>query len=144
MLRLARDEWSRIESDYQFKNPVLCFPGQLNQVFMNIINNAHDAMHGKGTLFISVYADNENVVIAFRDTGPGIPDDMLPKIFDPGFTTKGVGVGTGLGLSICYRIIREHHKGIITAENHEKHGAILTINIPMKGKDNNSKEEGMS
>ena len=120
----------RIEKEYQFREPILCYPSRLNQVFLNIINNAHQAMNGKGTLYISLTSAEKNVIISFRDTGPGIPKDRLPRIFDPGFTTKGVGVGTGLGLSICYRIIAENHRGRIKAENHPQGGAVITLEIP--------------
>ncbi len=90
-------------------------------------------MKGKGTLYITVESLDENTRISFRDTGPGIPDDILPRIFDPGFTTKGVGVGTGLGLSICYRIVVDNHGGRIWAENDIKGGVIIRIDISKAG-----------
>ena len=90
-------------------------------------------MEGKGTLYISVKSSNGNVMVSFRDTGYGIPDAVLPKLFDPGFTTKGVGVGTGLGLSISYRIIAGNHGGRIKAENHMEGGAVIHIEIPKAG-----------
>ncbi len=123
----------KIVKEYQFKEPVLCYPSRLNQVFLNIINNAYQAMNGKGTIYISLTSSEKNVLISFRDTGPGIRQDKLPRIFDPGFTTKGVGVGTGLGLSICYRIIVENHKGRIRAENHPEGGAVISVEIPKSG-----------
>jgi len=123
----------RIEKDYFFREPIRCFPSRLNQVFMNLVNNAYHAMEGKGTLYISVKSSNGNVMISFRDTGHGIPDAVLPKLFDPGFTTKGVGVGTGLGLSISYRIITGNHGGRIKAENHMEGGAVIHIVIPKAG-----------
>ncbi|MFC1607145.1 CHASE2 domain-containing protein [Candidatus Latescibacterota bacterium] len=122
-----------IKKDYHYKDPIECFPSQLNQVFINVINNAYDAMDGKGTIYISITEAIESVVITICDTGHGIPEDILPNIFDPGFTTKGVGVGTGLGLSICYRIVIEKHRGIMRAKNRAVGGACLHIELPKKG-----------
>jgi len=84
--------------------------GQLKQVFMNIIVNAAEAMHGSGTLTISTFFNRErnNITIEFTDTGEGIPEENLTRIFDPFFTTKDVGKGTGLGLSTAYGIIEGH------------------------------------
>ncbi|XOV91678.1 MAG: sensor histidine kinase [Bacteroidota bacterium] len=87
-----------------------CFPGQLNQVFVNLISNAVDAMKTFGTLIISTHDLGNKIQISFKDNGCGIPDEVLDKIFDPFFSTKDVGEGTGLGLSICHSII-EQHKG---------------------------------
>src|SRR5262249_39367300 len=86
-------------------------PHQLQQVFLNIINNARQAIEAhqpKGCVRISTERSGENVRIAIQDNGPGIPDANLPKLFDPFFTTKEVGKGTGLGLSICYGIVKDH------------------------------------
>ncbi len=84
--------------------------GQLKQVFMNIIVNAAEAMHGSGTLTIATFLDHEqkNITIEFTDTGEGIPEENLTRIFDPFFTTKEIGRGTGLGLSTSYGIIEGH------------------------------------
>ena len=79
--------------------------GQLNQVFMNILNNAQQAISGRGEITISTAIDDEWTTVSFRDTGPGIPDEIITKIFDPFFTTKDPGIGTGLGLSLSYGII---------------------------------------
>ncbi|HEY1463380.1 MAG TPA: ATP-binding protein [Terriglobales bacterium] len=110
--------------------PVTADSHQLEQVFLNIINNAVDAMleAGKGgVLTIRVSTRDGIVHIEFQDSGPGIKEPN--RIFDPFYTTKSVGKGTGLGLSICYGIIKEHN-GDITARNREDGGAILEITLP--------------
>ncbi|HEX3586664.1 MAG TPA: GAF domain-containing protein [Candidatus Angelobacter sp.] len=110
---------------------VVADPHQLEQVYLNIINNAADAMMDSGRggrLRISIAADNGSVVTSFHDSGPGIYD---PKhVFDPFYTTKGVGKGTGLGLSICYGIVKEHG-GEISAQNHPDGGALLQVRLPV-------------
>lgn len=89
-----------------------CLPGQLNQVFINLISNAVDAFDNYGTLIISTHDLGDRVQLSFKDNGRGIPDEIMDKIFDPFFSTKEVGEGTGLGLSISHSII-EQHKGKI-------------------------------
>ncbi len=108
---------------------ISCFPGRLNQVFLNLIINARQAIEGKGTITISTYSRNNKVYVEIKDTGKGISREHLAKIFDPGFTTKGVGVGTGLGLSICYQII-EDHKGEILVESELGKGTTFTVILP--------------
>jgi two-component system NtrC family sensor kinase len=103
---------------------------QMEQVFLNVINNAVDAMleHEQGgTLSVKSYAQNGHVCIEFRDSGPGIREPK--KVFDPFYTTKGVGKGTGLGLSICYGIVKEHG-GDIVALNAPEGGALFRILLP--------------
>ncbi len=107
-----------------------CYPNQLNQVFMNILVNATQAIEEKGEIFIKTYEKDENVIIEIIDTGKGIKEENLQKLFDPGFTTKGVGVGTGLGLSITYKIV-ENHNGKVYAENTKEHGAKFSIILPI-------------
>jgi len=109
---------------------IACFPGKLNQVFLNLFINAKQAIRGKGTITITTYQEDDRVVIKITDTGAGIPKDKVERIFDPGFTTKGVGIGTGLGLSICYQIIAEHH-GEIAVESTEGKGTTFTIAVPV-------------
>ena len=88
------------------------FGSELNQVWTNIIDNAIDAMHGKGELKIRTYRDEDCVVVEIADNGPGIPPDIEAHIFEPFFTTKGVGQGTGLGLDTVQRIVRKHRGNI--------------------------------
>ena len=85
-----------------------CYPGQLNQVFMNILSNAIDAIEDTGKITISTSKSNGFIRISIKDTGKGIPENLQAKIFDPFFTTKEVGEGTGLGLSISHGIIEKH------------------------------------
>jgi signal transduction histidine kinase len=89
-------------------------PGELNQVWTNLIDNAIDAMDGSGTLRVSTSATDREVVVEIADSGPGVPDDVLPHLFEPFFTTKDVGHGTGLGLDISRRIIVDRHAGDIS------------------------------
>ncbi len=107
---------------------------QLQQVFINLINNSVDAILSEaqsGTIYISTRTGrNRMIEITFRDTGPGVPQDIIEKVFDPFFTTKESGKGTGLGLSISYGIIKEHG-GSIDIKNHEEGGAVVTISLPV-------------
>src|SRR5438046_4900966 len=109
-------------------------PHQLEQVFLNIINNGVDAMLevGRGgALKVRVYAHEGNVITEFQDSGPGIQEPN--RIFDPFYTTKSVGKGTGLGLSICYGIIKEHG-GDISARNQKTGGAVIEVRLPGSGR----------
>jgi signal transduction histidine kinase len=102
-----------VQRDYQ-RVPLLVnsFGSELNQVWTNIIDNAIDAMHGKGELRVRTYRDDGCVVVEIADNGPGIPDEVQPHIFEPFFTTKGVGEGTGLGLDTVQRIVKKHRGNI--------------------------------
>jgi len=114
--------------------PIACYPGRLNQVFLNLLVNSRHAILEKGTIKITTFTKNNNVHILFTDDGIGISKENLPKIFDPGFTTKGSGVGTGLGLSISYKII-ENHKGEMRVESEQGKGSTFTIILPMNLED---------
>ena len=102
-----------VQRDYQGV-PLLVnsFGSELNQVWTNIIDNAIDAMHGKGELRVRTYRDDSCAVVEISDNGPGIPDEVQPHIFEPFFTTKGVGEGTGLGLDTVQRIVKKHRGNI--------------------------------
>jgi signal transduction histidine kinase len=106
-----------------------CYPNELNQVFMNILVNAAQAIKHRGEITVKTWREGDRVKITISDTGVGIPPENLSKVFDPGFTTKGVGLGTGLGLSICYKIIQDH-RGTIEGES-SKQGTTFTICIPL-------------
>ncbi len=107
-------------------------PHQLEQVFLNIINNALDAMleGEQRSLRVRVHASGENVIVEFHDSGPGLTEPS--RIFEPFYTTKSVGKGTGLGLSICYGIVKEHG-GEISARNAEGGGAVIEVRLPSAG-----------
>ena len=92
------------------------YGSELNQVWTNIIDNAVDAMRGKGELRIKTFLDGDCAVVEIGDSGPGIPPDVQSHIFEPFFTTKGVGDGTGLGLDTVLRIVRKH-RGSITVNS---------------------------
>jgi len=123
--------------------PITCFPGQLNQVFLNMLINAKQAIKGQGEITIKTTTSGNKVYIEISDTGEGIEKGNLSKIFDPGFTTKGVGVGTGLGLAICYQIIRDH-MGEIKVESQRGTGTAFTIILPtdLNSQINNKKSNG--
>ncbi len=121
----------KIIDDYSSLPAVNCFPDLLNQVFMNILLNASQSIDKSGEITIKTeyLKETDKIRITISDTGKGIEQHNLQKIFDPGFTTKGVGVGTGLGLSISYRII-EKHKGRISVNSQVNRGTSFIIEIP--------------
>lgn len=110
---------------------------QIYHVFMNLIINAAEAMEGSGKLTLKSYQPRSAKSVCFEisDTGPGIPEDVMPRIFDPFFTTKEHGKGTGLGLSVAYGIV-QNHRGNITVRNNPDGGATFVIELPLtKGED---------
>ncbi|MBX3298371.1 MAG: HAMP domain-containing protein [Acidobacteria bacterium] len=102
---------------------------QLQQVFLNLLLNARDAMPDGGTLEISSYSDEESVVLEFADDGAGIANEMSGRVFDPFFTTKPAGKGTGLGLAVCYGIVTAHG-GSIELHSNEPEGAVFRVKLP--------------
>lgn len=119
----------RVIKDYGSLPNVLCYPGKLNQAFLNIISNAIDAIPEKGEIIIKTSIDQNKIQIVIHDNGKGISPEIKDKIFDPFFTTKTVGQGVGLGLSITYSIIQEHN-GSIDVKSDQKHGTEFTILLP--------------
>lgn len=111
---------------------LVCYPAQLNQVFMNLLTNAAQAIEEKGEIHIRTFVENEQVVVEIEDTGKGILPEHLDKLFDPFFTTKPVGTGTGLGLAISHGII-EKHKGRISVQSEVGKGTVFTVFLPLKG-----------
>ncbi len=109
------------------------YGGQLNQVFMNILDNAQYAIKGEGTVKISVNQEGENVVIKFSDSGEGIKEEDIKKVFEPFFTTKPPGQGTGMGMSIAYRVIKNHN-GNIDIKSKLGEGTTFTLTLPINSK----------
>src|SRR3712207_1036402 len=100
--------------DFEKDLPLVCgHAGELNQVWTNLIDNALDAVEGQGRITVRTASENRRVLVEVSDDGPGIPDDVRGRIFEPFYTTKDVGKGTGLGLDISYRVVVEEHKGDI-------------------------------
>jgi two-component system NtrC family sensor kinase len=106
-----------------------CSGGKLNQVFMNLISNAIEAIPESGQIVITTDQNDDAFTVSVRDTGNGIPEVIRNRIFDPFFTTKRVGEGTGLGLAISYRIVQDHH-GSIEVRSEEGVGSEFIVNIP--------------
>jgi len=120
-----------IHRDYGSLPLVECYPGQINQVFMNLLQNAAQAISSLGDVWIKTIVDGGWVKIMIKDNGIGISETYLSQIFDPFFTTKSVGAGTGLGLSISYGIIEKHGGKIwVTSKVHE--GTEFTIQLPIR------------
>lgn len=108
---------------------IQCYPNELNQAFMNLFRNAIQAIESQGTITVATCADETQVYVKISDTGEGIPPEARPRVFDPGFTTRGRGVGKGLGLSIVYNIIQKHH-GDIEVDSEVGDGTSITIALP--------------
>ncbi len=119
-----------VEKNYGPVRDLSCYAGQLNQVFMNVLANAVDAIEGAGKITITTATQDGMFLITVRDTGRGIPESIRHRVFEPFFTTKGVGQGTGLGLAISYGIIQAHG-GAIQASSREGEGTEFVIRIPL-------------
>ena len=122
----------RIEVIKEYGNipDIMCYPGQLNQVFMNVINNAVEAIDGEGTIIIRTWQENNRVKVSVKDSGKGMPEKIRKRIFEPFYTTKEVGKGTGLGLSISFGII-EKHNGKIEVKSQPDKGTEFIISVPV-------------
>ena len=113
-------------------SPIVCSPSQINQVFLNLITNAAQAMGERpGKIMLTTRDDGDGVRVEVEDDGGGIPPDVLPKIFDPFFSTKEIGKGTGLGLSISYKIVQQHG-GRIDVDSEIGRGTLFTVWLPLK------------
>ncbi|MES5815094.1 ATP-binding protein [Pseudoxanthomonas sp. Soil82] len=120
-----------LEKHYGTLPPVECLPSELNQVFMNILINAGQAIGERGTIRVQTGHDGDHVWVEIADSGPGIPPEAQARIFDPFFTTKPVGKGTGLGLSISYGIVAKHH-GRIDVDSRIGEGSRFRIVLPVR------------
>jgi two-component system NtrC family sensor kinase len=126
--------YSRIRMELHFQEDlpeIYCDRGQLQQIFLNIINNAIDAIGKDGLISITTRLQETEVVAQIKDSGPGIPPNILQHIFDPFFTTKAPGKGTGLGLSITYGLVKKLG-GEITVSSEVGKGATFEIRLPVK------------
>ncbi len=110
---------------------VSCSPSQINQVFLNLVTNAAQAIEGHGKILIRTLADDQYVHVVVRDTGRGIPQENLARIFDPFFTTKPIGEGTGLGLSIVFGIVKDHG-GQIQVKSEVGKGTAFCVSLPIQ------------
>ena len=120
----------KIQKEYSDLPPTRCNAQQLGQVFLNLLVNASQAMDKNGVITVNTSHDGKNICIKIKDTGHGIPKDVMDRIFEPFFTTKGVEEGTGLGLSITKDIIKKH-QGQITVESVLGQGTTFTILLPI-------------
>jgi two-component system, NtrC family, sensor kinase len=124
----------RIQTDTDFAElpPVECYPGLLNQVFLNLVVNASQAIEEEGTITVRTRREGDQVHISVTDTGRGIPPAVQDKIFAAGFTTKPIGEGTGLGLSITREIVEDTHGGKIWFETEVGKGTTFHVRIPIE------------
>ena len=125
---------AEIKQDLAELPNIYCIPSQLNQIILNLLVNAAQAIEERGEIALRTYAENDGVVLEVSDTGKGIPAAVKSKIFDPFFTTKDIGEGTGLGLSISYGIVQAHN-GTIEVESTEGEGTRFKIWLPLKQDD---------
>jgi signal transduction histidine kinase len=135
-----------VETELSEVPEITCNTSQINQVLLNIIINAVQAIKSeerddKGKITVRTYATDYEVICEISDDGPGIKADVLQKIFDPFFTTKPVGMGTGLGLSISYDIIVTKHKGTLLVDNAVGKGTKFTIKLPIDSSEQNNNSE---
>jgi two-component system NtrC family sensor kinase len=120
-----------VEKDIEPSARISGFPGQIDQVLMNLLTNAAQAIGEKGgTIRLAARNQDDRVLLSIADDGPGIPPDVLPRIFDPFFTTKDVGEGSGLGLSIVHGII-ERHGGHVDVVSQPGQGTKFSISFPL-------------
>lgn len=132
LVLVAHELKHRIElkKEYSRTPPIQCFPNQLNQVFMNLLINAAQAIEGQGVITIRTRHEGDTIVIEISDTGKGIAPEHLTRIFNPGFTTKGSGIGMGLGLSIVHQIV-EQHRGKVDIESEVGKGTVFRLTLPV-------------
>jgi signal transduction histidine kinase len=132
-LRLLESRWRErvtVHRDFGDLPAVECDPGQVNQVFMNVLSNACDAISAQGNVWVTTRRNGSSVEVAIRDDGGGMPPEVMTRIFDPFFTTKDVGGGTGLGLAISHGVITGHG-GTIDVESAPGVGTTFRIRLPI-------------
>lgn len=124
---------AEVEKDYALLPQVLCYPQELNQVFINLLINAAQAIADQGIISIRTFREDRWVCAAITDTGQGMSPEVRRRIFEPFFTTKPVGQGTGLGLSTSYNIVVHKHGGELLVDSQEGVGTTFTVRIPLNG-----------
>lgn len=131
--RIGKGNPVQLVKDYDRSLPELgCYPGDLNQVWTNLIDNAIQAMDGRGTLTIRTMRENEDMIrVEIADDGPGIPEDIVERIFTPFFTTKPFGEGTGLGLHLAWQIVVEKHRGNLSVLSRPGHTTFVVC-LPLQ------------
>jgi signal transduction histidine kinase len=133
----------KVVKDFDHTLPKIpAYPGELNQVWTNLIDNAVSAMDGAGTLTVRTSLDRGKLVVEFRDTGPGVPPEITQRIFEPFFTTKPVGQGTGLGLDISWRIVVNKHHGDLEVES-EPGDTRFRVRLPLTAAATQAEEESV-
>ena len=130
LVELESSSTVEIRKDYGEIPKIRCSPSSLNQVFMSMLRNALEAIPDDGEIRVRTSAEEPYVKVEITDTGKGIPSEDVPRIFDPGFTTKSMGIGVGLSLSICKKIIDEHN-GLINVSSELGKGTTFTISLPL-------------
>jgi signal transduction histidine kinase len=118
--------------------PIEAYPGELNQVWTNLIDNALDAMNGAGTLRLATRAEQDDIVVEVGDTGPGMTPQVASRAFDAFYTTKDAGQGTGLGLDIARRTVVERHGGIITIDS-QPGKTVMRVRLPVRPREHRSR-----
>jgi two-component system NtrC family sensor kinase len=122
----------RIVKDFAGAANIECYPLEINQLLTCLLMNSIEAIEGEGEIRIRTWETDDRLMVRIGDSGRGIAAEHIEKIFDPGFTTKGVGVGTGLGLPTCQKIV-EKHRGTIEVESQPGAGTVVTLGFPMTG-----------
>ena len=141
ILRNKLKQGIEVHRDYGSDVPnVPAYGSELNQVWTNLLDNAADAMDGKGTITIRTRLEGDFAIVEIEDDGPGIPADALSRVFDPFFTTKAPGKGTGLGLSTSYSIVTEKHRGRMTVDSHPGRTR-FTVALPVETPGSNGEED---
>src|SRR5262245_44746041 len=122
----------RVRKDFGDLTTIDCYPMELNQLFTCLLMNSIEAISGPGEINIRIWQAQDRLLIRIADSGRGIAREDIPRIFDPGFTTKGSGVGTGLGLPTCQKIV-ERHRGTIEVQSELGTGTQVIVSLPLRG-----------
>ena len=131
LMELGSLDRIKVTTEFSELPLIYCSPSSLNQVFMCMLRNAIEAIEGEGEIGVKTSSQGEHIKIEIKDTGRGILPENLDRIFDPGFTTKSVGVGIGLGLATCYKIVVDEHLGHIDVTSQLGVGSTFIITLPI-------------